>query len=68
MWVFATVTIDGDGPMKNSLSPGEIKVSYQVGYFHPNGTFQREYEFLEKESAAQRVSWLNGGDGYPIPK
>lgn len=34
---------------------------YTVGFFRPNGSFETESDHDERESAAWRVHFLNGG-------
>jgi hypothetical protein len=34
---------------------------YTVGFYDPNGKFQPDTDHDDKEKAAERVSWLNGG-------
>lgn len=34
---------------------------WTVGYYNPSGEFQPESDWSEKEDAADRVSFLNGG-------
>lgn len=34
---------------------------YTVGFFSPNGDWYPEKDFADKERAAARVHWLNGG-------
>lgn len=41
----------------------EIVVSYLVGYFKPDGTFERDHAYSSKAEAAERVNFLNGGSG-----
>lgn len=35
---------------------------WEVGYWTPSGGWERDSEHMSRESAAERVHWLNGGD------
>ena len=35
---------------------------YTVGYYAPDGTWEPESDHSDREEAAKRVHWLNGGD------
>lgn len=41
---------------------GENTPPWIVGFFHPNGSFVEESRHEEREKAAKRVHYLNGGD------
>ena len=36
---------------------------YTVGFYDPNGKFQPESDWNTKYKAAERVNYLNGGEG-----
>jgi hypothetical protein len=40
---------------------------WQVGYFRPGGEWVGVYECARQEEAAQRINYLHGGTGRPIP-
>jgi hypothetical protein len=44
-----------------TINEPRYKTRYRVGFFKPNGTFVTEHESLNKQAAAARTSWLNGG-------
>jgi hypothetical protein len=33
---------------------------YTVGFYKPNGRWEPESDFTDREEAAKRVAWLNG--------
>ncbi len=41
-----------------SFEPG----LYTVGFYKPDGTWEPESDWCEKEEAAERVHYLNGGE------
>jgi hypothetical protein len=40
----------------------EYKALYTVGFYDPEGKWQPESDWSDKEVAAERVHFLNGGD------
>lgn len=40
--------------------------SYAVGHYAPDGEWVEESDWANREDAARRVSWLNGGTGEPF--
>ena len=36
---------------------------YTVGFYTPDGRWEPESDYNEKEEAAKRVAWLNGSRG-----
>lgn len=38
---------------------------YTVGFYDPNGKWQPEGDYPDRESAAERVAYLNGGNPRP---
>ena len=44
-----------------TINEPHYKTRYRVGFFRFDGIFVTEHESLNKQAAAARTSWLNGG-------
>jgi hypothetical protein len=51
-----------------TINEPHYKTRYRVGFFRPDGLFVTEHETTDKQAAASRTSWLNGGSYCDIIK
>jgi hypothetical protein len=40
--------------------------TWSVGFYTPTGAFYPDSDHTKREDAAQRVNYLNGGNGFPF--
>lgn len=67
-WVYRQVSqYDADKQLEAGATVGQVN-AYEVGFYDPTGAWVKDSRHKNRNTAADRVNWLNGGMGGRIQR